>query len=207
MRAILGRLLPGLFRWEVQGLENIPRGPALIVSNHLSVVDPPFTLMALQYLRPPRHLYFLAKKSLYAIRFARFAWVGFLLDQIHAIPLSQEEADLTAFKRALKLLGEGKMVGIYPEGGITWTHEPRPPAPGLAVLAHLAQVPVVPMSVTGTRPLWWRDAEGRLVFNRVKLRFGTPIPPPSGRRMDERARAAYTQAVMDECYRLVGTTP
>lgn len=203
MAAVLRRLLPWLFRWEVHGLENVPRGPAIIVSNHLSVFDPPSTLMALLRMRPPRHLYFLAKSSLYDIRVAGFAYAGFLLNQIHAIPLRQDEADLTAFKRALRLLQEGKMIGIYPEGFITWTHERRTPQPGLALLAHLAQVPVIPMGVTGTRPLFWRDAQGRLKFNQIKLRFGAPLSPPPRGRMDDAARQAYTQDCMDECYRLV----
>jgi 1-acyl-sn-glycerol-3-phosphate acyltransferase len=202
MAAVLRRLLPRLFRWEVHGLENVPRGPAIIVSNHLSVFDPPSTLMALLKMRPPRHVYFLAKKQLYSIRWMGFAYAGFLLDQIHAIPLSQDEADLTAFKRALKLLGEGKLIGIYPEGGITRLHEPLPPAPGLALLAHHAQVPVIPLGISGTRPLWSRDERGRIRFNRIVLRFGQAIAPPRKGRMNEEARRAYTQRAMDECYAL-----
>lgn len=204
MASVFRVLLPRLFDWEVHGLENVPRGGAIIVSNHLSVFDPPITLMALLRMRPPRHVHFLAKASLYTIRYLGFAYAGWLLDQIHAIPLRQDEADLTAFKRAVRLLGEGRLIGIYPEGGITWLHQPAQPQPGLALLAHLAQVPVIPMGITGSRPLWWRDARGRLQFNRVRVRFGTPLAPPPRARMTEAARERYTQRVMDACYALVG---
>jgi len=154
-------------------------------------------------MRPPRHVHFLAKTSLYDIRYKGFRYAGWLLDQIHAIPLRQDEADLTAFKKALRMLGEGKLIGIYPEGRITWSDEPQPPQPGLALLAHLAQVPVIPIGVTGSRPLWSRDERGRLQFNRIKIRFGTPLAPPPRGRMDEHAREVYTQQVMDACYWLV----
>lgn len=200
---LLRWLVPWIFRWEVSGLEHVPRGPALLVSNHLSVVDPPLTLLALLKLRPPRHVYFLAKASLYELRWIGFRYVRWLLNQIHAIPLRQDGADLTAFKTAMRFLGEGKLVGIYPEGGITRLAEPRAPEPGIALLAHLAQVPVIPIGISGTRPLWWRDGQGRLRLNRVKLRFGPPVPSPPRERMDDAARQAYSQRVLDACYQLV----
>ena len=195
---LLRPLLPRLFSWKVEGAEHVPIGPCILVSNHQSVVDPTMTLMALYEQQPPRHVYFLAKSSLYEIW-----WVGWLLNQIQAIPLRQEGADLTAFKKALRLLEQKQIVGIYPEGGITWLHEPRRPQPGLALLAHLAQVPVVPVGISGGRPLWWRDTRGRIVFNRMRIRFGPPIAPPPRTRLNDEARLAYTQQVLDECYRLV----
>lgn len=203
MEAVLGLVLPRVFRWEVYGLEHVPRGPAIIVSNHLSVFDPPLTLMALRQLRPKRHLYFLAKSSLYTVRSHGFAYAGWLLNQIEAIPLKQDEADLTAFRKALHLLGEGKMIGIYPEGGVTRLDETRVPQPGLALLAHLAGVPIVPLGVTGTRPLWVRGRDGHVEFSKMRARFGEPLPPPPRKRMDEAARMAYTRYAMDTCYALV----
>lgn len=201
--AVLGRVLPAVFDYRVSGLEHIPRGPAIIASNHLGVLDPPSTLVALRRCAPPRHVYFLAKRSLFDVRFAGVPWLAYMLGRIDAIPLNPLEADLTAFKAALRRLGEGALVGIYPEGGITWTHAPRPALPGLALLAHLGQAPVVPLGITGTRPLYWRDGAGRLTFNRMRLRFGPPLPPPRRGRMNDEARQAYSQSVLDACYALV----
>ena len=201
--ALLWPLLLRRVSYEVSGLEHIPRGPAIIASNHLGVFDPPATLIALRRCLPPRHLYYLAKRSLFEIRFAGVAWVAWMLNQIDAVSLDPGKADLTAFKAALRHLEVGRLVGIFPEGGITWTHQPRPALPGLALLSHLAQVPVVPLGITGTRPLWWRDADGTLCFNHLQLRFGPSIAPPPRARMTEEARLAFSQGVLDECYRLV----
>lgn len=204
--AALGGALRRLCGYEVLGAQHVPRGPAIIASNHLGVLDPPSTLIAARTLVPPRHIYYLAKRSLYEERFLGIPWVAYMLHQIDAIPLTPQGADLNAFKQALQRLAEGRLVGIFPEGGITWTHAPKPALPGLALLAHLSQAPVVPLGITGTRPLWWRDDRGRLRFNRVRLRFGAPIAPPPRGRMSEGARQAYSQGVMDSCYALVHAT-
>lgn len=202
LEALLRRALPALFDYQVHGLEHVPRGPAIIASNHLGVLDPPATLLALRDLTPPRHAHFLAKTSLYEVRFAGIPWLAYLLDQVDFIRLNPNEADLTAFKAALRRLGEGRLIGIYPEGGITLVHEPRPALPGLAMLAQQAQVPVVPLGITGTRPLGWRAPDGRPVFNQMRLRFGPPIAPPPRGRMNDQQRRGYAQSVLDTCYRL-----
>lgn len=203
VHALLGRTLLPRLNFEVSGLEHVPRGAAIIASNHLGVFDPPATLVALRRCAPPRHVYYLGKRSLFEMRFAGIPWLAWILRQIDAIPLDPEKADLTAFKAALRHLEAGRLVGIFPEGGITWTHQPKPALPGLALLAHLAQARVVPLGITGTRPLWWREADGTLRFNHLQLRFGRPIAPPPRGRMSDEARLAFSQDVVDTCYGLV----
>lgn len=126
-------------RWV--GSEHIPReGPALLVSNHLSNLDP-FMLAA----GCPRNLTFLAKKELF-----RNALVRFLITRWGAVPIEREQADVEAARIALRLLREGHILVIFPEATRSRTGRLGPFKVGAAHVALKLRVPIVPAAVTGT---------------------------------------------------------
>src|SRR5262245_44147737 len=85
------------FRLRVEGTEHGPcPGPLLVVSNHVSLLDPPFVGGAC-----PRDLYFLAKEELFALPlFGRF------IHALNARPVKRDGSDSRALKTALKLLAD-----------------------------------------------------------------------------------------------------
>jgi 1-acyl-sn-glycerol-3-phosphate acyltransferase len=129
-------------RYDVRlhGTDHVPRrGPAIIASNHIGLLDGP--LMAAY---TPRPVHVLTKKEMFDGR------TGVLLRAAGQIPLSRLDVDLTAVKDCVRVLRDGGLVGIYPEGtrGDGELHVVRP---GMAYLALVTGAPVVPLVMFGTR--------------------------------------------------------
>ena len=152
-------------RLEVRGREHVPpTGPALLVSNHVSVLDPPFVGGA-----SPRELYFLAKEELF-----RVPLFGRLIHALNARPVRRDGSDGRALKTALKLLGENRAILLFPEGTRGVEGRLGEGKPGAGMLAVLSGAPVVPVCVSGTARALPR---GRLFPQRarVSVSFGPPL--------------------------------
>ncbi|MBS2033461.1 1-acyl-sn-glycerol-3-phosphate acyltransferase [bacterium] len=135
-------LLQGL---QVQGLENVPRqGGFILVCNHLSWLDPPVLGCSLRH----RQLHFMAKKELF-----ERPYLGPLIRALGAFPVERGQADRKSLRLALELLGRGRIVCLFPEGTRGDGGPMGPWHVGLAMLAHHAQVPILPAAVSGTRTL------------------------------------------------------
>jgi 1-acyl-sn-glycerol-3-phosphate acyltransferase len=124
-----------LFRLEAVGRELVPpTGPVLIVSNHVSVLDPPLVGGA-----APRPLVFMAKEELF-----RIPLFGRLIRSLYARPVRRDGSDLRAMKGSLALLQEGRAILVFPEGTRGVEGEaPRAGRPGVGMLAVLSGAPVV----------------------------------------------------------------
>lgn len=160
-RAIM-RILFGL---RVSGREHVPAtGPVLLVANHSSLLDPPLVGSV-----APRPLVFLAKAELFAI-----PGFGRLIRAVNARPLRREGADPGALREALRVLGEGRALLVFPEGTRGDEGVRREPKAGAGMLAVLSGAPVVPVHVSGSGRAWPR---GRKLPRpaRVSVRFGTPL--------------------------------
>ena len=107
LRAIIVFFLRILFKFRVEGKENIPRGSSFILaSNHLSNLDPVVLGAA-----SPVRVYFMAKNELFKNRyFASF------LKKLGAFPLERDMPDVSALKQAIRLLKSNKPVVIFPQG-------------------------------------------------------------------------------------------
>jgi 1-acyl-sn-glycerol-3-phosphate acyltransferase len=149
---------------HVEGIENIPQsGPAILMINHIAFVDP---IVVLHFV--PRNIVPLAKIEVY-----NYPIVGIFPKLWGVIPVRREEVDRRAIQQVLEVLQAGEIVLVAPEGT-------RGPAlqegkEGVAYLASRANVPVIPVAVSGTRGFPalrytspWRSA-GALI------RFGRPL--------------------------------
>jgi len=161
-----GRLLfPLLVDIRVFGRGHIPRtGPVLLVSNHLSYADP-LLLSALC----PRRIFFLAKSELFE-QSRLFAW---LIRRLGSVPIRRDGHAGSAIRRAERILDEGKVVGIFPEGGITTPGELKA---GVALIAARTGATIVPVRLSGTPGLYAPEAY-LLRARRVRVTFGRPIRP------------------------------
>jgi 1-acyl-sn-glycerol-3-phosphate acyltransferase len=129
------------FGLRVRGAEHIPSsGPALIVSNHQSLLDPPAIGGAAR-----RQIYFLAKAELF-----RIPLFGRLIRAVHARPVRREGSDPRALRTAALLLEEGKALLVFPEGTRSLDGRLGEAKPGVGMLAVTSGAPVVPAYVSGT---------------------------------------------------------
>ena len=142
LKPIAVALMRLLFRLEAVGQELVPAtGPVLIVSNHVSVLDPPLVGGSV-----PRPVYFMAKEELF-----RIPLFGRLIAALNARPVRRDGSDMRALKGSLALLQEGRAILVFPEGTRGVEGEPpRAGRPGVGMLAVLSGAPVVPVYVSGS---------------------------------------------------------
>ncbi len=170
-RAILRALLRLFCGFTVTGRQHEPRvGPVIVVSNHLSDLDP---LVVGSALRRPTS--FMAKEELFKPPLLRW-WVT----ACGAFPVRRGEPDRRAFRTALEILRGGGVLVMFPEGTRGRDRTLRPPEPGAAMLALRSGATILPVAVLGTDLVFPRDAR-RLRRSRITVRFGPPI------RIDDRA--------------------
>jgi 1-acyl-sn-glycerol-3-phosphate acyltransferase len=168
-----------LFRLESFGRHHVPAtGPVLLVSNHLSVLDPPLVGGA-----SARQLSFLAKAELF-----RIPLFGRLIRGLNARPLRREGADASALREALRMLAEGRALLVFPEGTRGQEGgELGAAKAGAGMLAVLSGAPVVPVHIAGSGHAWPRGRRWPR-RSRVTVTFGRPLDlsPDDGRSRKER---------------------
>ena len=153
------------FRLKVTGQQNIPQdGPFIIVANHSSLLDPVILGVSV---RPK--VIFVAAAYLFEIR-----WLGYLLRKANSIPV-QRENDIKAIKRALKILQQGGVLGIFPEGGIDRQKDDLPIRAGAAYLATKVGVPIVPIKIKGADKVLPRGAKFIRSLNKIEVEIKKPI--------------------------------
>jgi 1-acyl-sn-glycerol-3-phosphate acyltransferase len=157
---ILKPLTSTLFAARVSGAENVPTTGGLVVAaNHRSFLDPP--MLGTWF---PRTIHYMAKRELFSIPI-----LGFLIGRVHAFPVDRDRADLSAIRNALRIIRDGGVVGIFPEG--TRNLDGAAKARGGAVLiAATAGCPLVPVALVGTQ-----YAARRFRASSVEVRIGEPM--------------------------------
>src|SRR4030081_266986 len=105
--------------------------------------------------------------------------LGFLLRAVDAFPAERDRADRTTIRSAIERLKKGRIVGIFPEGGIRdgarSLLEGAPLRPGASTLAHIAGVPVLPCVIVGSDRLYAKRRWLPLRWTPIWLTFGEPI--------------------------------
>lgn len=154
---------------RLEGLENVPReGPALVVANHCSNLDPLFVGWAVGY-RTGRLVHFMAKEEM-----RRWPVIGFLARSAGVFFVRRGEGDRNAQRIALDLLADARMVGVFPEGTRSRDGQLREGRAGAALLAMRTGVPVLPVGLAGTHALF--PGRGRWPHrNRMTIRIGPPL--------------------------------
>lgn len=188
------RLLLKLYhRFDVEGLDRVPDGgPFLLVGNHISYLDP-FYIAAIL----PERVSFMAKEESFSHPLAKW-----FLNQVGAFPVNREKVDIGSLRMALARLEEGKVVGIFPEGGRRESDPLQELKDGAAYLAIRSNVPVLPVVIEGTdRALprggrWVRPAK-------VRIRFGEPITGlPKGKPREK--QRYLTEKILESFRSLTG---
>lgn len=140
LRKVLAWLVPRLVRLRTHGLDNIPAdGPFIIAANHFHALDPVIVAVVV-----PQHISFMAKEEIMRSRILRW-----LVNHIGSFPVKRGKVDMHAIRQALKVLSQGQVLGIFPEGTRSKTGEIQAAFEGAALLAARAQAPIVPVALHG----------------------------------------------------------
>jgi 1-acyl-sn-glycerol-3-phosphate acyltransferase len=167
-------VLRSVFGLEVSGLERLPAsGPFILAANHHNYLDGVVLGVAL-----PRPIRFLVMPRVFhasPLHPPFHRWLG-------SIPVNLERPDSGAIKRALRVLEDGGVVGIFPEGPFSREGRLVPGQPGVAMMALRSEVPVVPAAITGT----YEALAGRRFYiprsHPLAVRFGQPLHVHQARR-------------------------
>jgi 1-acyl-sn-glycerol-3-phosphate acyltransferase len=169
---LLGPLMRLLARPTIEGLEHIPaRGGAILAGNHLAVADSFLVPLLVR-----RRITYLAKRE-YFIQPGLIGWIKkVFFTGVGQVPVDRavgSEAQ-AALGTAIRLLRDGKLLGIYPEGTRSPDGRLYKGKTGVARMALEAGVPVIPVAVIGTNKLnpigsrMWRP-------HHVHIRIGEPL--------------------------------
>nr|WP_309100754.1 lysophospholipid acyltransferase family protein [Fredinandcohnia onubensis] len=176
-RGLVGAIIKPLYRIEVIGKENIPKeGGVLICSNHIDNLDPPVVGVT-----SPRHIYFMAKEELFNVPV-----LGAILPKINAFPVKRGMSDREALRTALKVLKEGNVLGIFPEGTRSKDGKLGKGLTGVGFFALRTDCVVVPCAILGPYKL----------FGKLRVVYGEPVLMEKF-RMEKASPEDVTNKIMD----------
>lgn len=156
VRFIVGILLRVFFRVKVSGKENIPiEGRLALCANHHSNWDPLFISIVF-----PRQISWMGKKELFKNKA-----LAYILNKLGVFPVDRGETDISAIKTALRVLKDGGVLGIFPEGTRVEGYDVENAKPGIALLTVKSKAIVLPIYIGSSYKL----------FSRVDINIGKSI--------------------------------
>jgi 1-acyl-sn-glycerol-3-phosphate acyltransferase len=194
---IVNLFMRGYLGAEYIGAENIPEsGSAIIAANHFSHLDG-LLINAASIHERRRPVVFLAAADVYNSNRA----FRLMCDLVNCIPVKRDENDRAALLKTVRILKEGKLFGIFPEGQRSRDGSIGEAKEGVAVLALATGSPVVPVGISGTFEALPRKT--RLIKPvKVRLKFGAPLSYPKERHPSSERVKAVKEEIMAEIKRL-----
>ncbi len=172
----IGNFVLGIFLWtlfrlygrmRVLGLENVPKtGRLIFAANHSSYLDP---LIGWSAIWGSRVMIGVARHELWSHRF-----VAYILTCMGSIPVRRHKADMTMLRQCFEVLNKEETVGIFPEGTRTYDGLLNPAEPGIGLLYHKSQAPIVPIAIIGAYAMLPRGAK-KLKRSRLTVIAGKPL--------------------------------
>lgn len=159
-RTVVWLVFSVIFDLRYENIENVPqyRGGYIAACNHTSYLDP---IMIAFKQRP--WIRYMAKSELADVK-----GLGWLFRWLGIIPVDRGSADMSAIEGCAKIVDEGHVLGIFPEGTRYPQDKPGRPKSGMALIAKMTKADVLPCAVSYQRPLRFRS--------RVTVKYGRLIP-------------------------------
>lgn len=166
VRKIISMPFKVYFNPEINGLENIPDKPYILAGNHISLMDIPFLIVALE-----DDIHFMAKKELFSNKISNY-----IFSRMGAFPMDRKSVDLTSLKESLFILKNNQVLGIFPEGTRNKTDDLILPfKPGVSNLSIKTNSLIVPFGINGK----YKFRSG------IKLNIGKPIDVRNIKKSDQ----------------------
>ncbi len=179
IRHIFNIITYGLFRMKVYGRERIPeKGAFIVAANHASYFDSPLLGTAMS----TRLIHFMAKEELF-----KNPLMGRFLRYVHTFPVRRGHLDRKAIIEAMRVLRDGHVLGIYPEGTTQNSGKLGRFHEGMAAMALRAKAPILPAAITNSRTLPKKSGPVCVAFGELIL--------PEGDASNKDDVAALTEAV------------
>lgn len=189
LRVVVNAVYHIFYNLSFEGTENIPKdGGNIFASNHRSYQDPVFIAIPTKV-----PLSYMAKEEL----FHQNWFFTRLITMFGAFPVTRGKGDTQVIDVSIEKLEKGRNLVIFPEGTRSMDGKVGKGKTGVALIAAIAQVPVVPVGIT---------FEGKLKFRRkVVVRFGKPIVPSEigVESTNPQALKTIKMAIMDDITKLV----
>ncbi len=202
-QVLVGPLLRLFFRPWVEGLENVPdEGPVILASNHLSFSDSIFLPLVV-----PRHITFLAKSDYFTGKGLKGRLTASFFKHIGQVPIDRSggSASQAAIDTGLRVLNEGSLLGIYPEGTRSPDGQLYRGRTGVARMALESGARVIPVAMIDTDKI---QPPGRVrpKIMRVGIKIGRPLDFSryAGMEGDRFVLRSITDEIMYELMTLSG---
>ncbi|WTA63943.1 lysophospholipid acyltransferase family protein [Streptomyces niveus] len=204
VKAVLGPILRLMFRPRVEGAENIPgTGPVILAGNHLTFIDS----MILPLVCGSRQVFFIGKDEYVTGKGIKGRLMAWFFTGCGMIPVDRDggRGGVAALMTGRRVLEDGHMFGIYPEGTRSPDGRLYRGRTGIARLTLMTGAPVVPFAMIGTDKIQ-PNGSGMPRPSRVTVRFGAPMEFSryDGMDRDRYVLRAVTDSVMTEVMRLGG---
>lgn len=155
LRSIAGFFIKIFFKFDISGLENIPKeGSVILCPNHLSLWDPIVLSVVV-----PRQIFWMGKSELFESKI-----LAFFLDKLGVFPVKRGEVSLQAVKTSLKILKNDEILGIFPEGTRVEGYDVENAKPGVSLISLKTKTPIIPIYI-------YSDYKFR---SKLKIRIGNP---------------------------------
>lgn len=178
-RGIAAVLYTLFFGAKARGVERFPQDEnCIILANHIHALDP----VTVARFYKVSEIHFMAKDSLF-----RNPFLHWLITKLHAFPVNRGATDMGAMRKAMQVVRDGHVLGIFPEGHRQTSEHVESIETGVAVIALKTNVPLVPVLITG-----------RYSFRgRLRVVVGDPIP------MDDLRESASSASAPEELKRRI----
>lgn len=145
-----------IYRFDVKGLENIPKeGAAIICANHIHLLDSVTIVIHIK-----RMIYIMVKKELMKSK------IGYwFFDKLGCFAVDRGKGDVKAIEDAEGHVKDGDLLMIFPEGKRNGMAKGIKMKKGAAMVALQTKTPIIPVGISGSFKL----------FTKVKIRIGKPM--------------------------------
>ncbi|MCA1030537.1 1-acyl-sn-glycerol-3-phosphate acyltransferase [Bacillus timonensis] len=182
-KGVVSTILKPIYRIEVIGEENIPSsGPVLLCSNHIDNLDPP--VVGITSKRP---IHFMAKEELF-----KMPILGKIVENLNAFPVKRGMSDREALRKALSILKNNGVLGIFPEGTRSKDGQLGKGLSGVGFFALRSEAVVVPCAIIGPYK----------AFHKLRVVYGKPLDMETLREQKISAEDA-TEVIMKEIQKLI----
>jgi len=178
------------YRLKIIGKEHIsPTGPIILCANHSSYFDS--MLVGLCTKRKVRFIIY--------DRYYQNWFLGPFIRFLRAIPVTENGINKEAMKKAIAVMKNGGVIGIFPEGRLTRTGFTGPAEQGVALLAALSNAPIVPLTINGAFSVYPKGRKIPGLSGKIAVEVHPPVTLDPARRREE----GYLKSVTDHLMEII----